>query len=76
MIMGNTEIALPAGESSVAINQKKEIPVMPTQQESRSVLGKEVEINQSTPPNKILPNGEPQENRHACGPVRTDSHKC
>jgi hypothetical protein len=40
MIMGNTEIALPAGESSVTINQKKGIPVMPTQQESRSVLGK------------------------------------
>jgi hypothetical protein len=44
MIMENVEIALPAGESSVTINQKKGIPVMPTQQESRSVLGKEVDI--------------------------------
>jgi hypothetical protein len=38
------------------------------------VLGKEVEINPSPPPNKILPNGEPQANRHACEPVCTDSH--
>jgi hypothetical protein len=57
--MGNIKIALSAGGSSVTINQKKGIPVMPTQQESRSVLGKEMEINPYPPPNKILSNGEP-----------------
>jgi hypothetical protein len=49
---------------------------MSTQQESSSALGKEVEINPSPHPNKILPNGEPQENRHVCIHVRTDSNKC
>jgi hypothetical protein len=49
---------------------------MPTQQESRSVLGKEVEINPYPPPNKSLPNGEPQANRPACEPVCTESHTC
>jgi hypothetical protein len=40
------------------------------------VLGKEAEIKPSPPPNKILPNGEPQANKPACKPVRTDSHRC
>jgi hypothetical protein len=48
------------------MNQSKGIPDVPTQQESRSVLGKEVEINSSPPPNKILHNRDPQANGPAC----------
>jgi hypothetical protein len=59
MIMGNTDIALSTEQASVTINQSKGIPAVPTQQEPRSVFGKEVEINSSPPPNKILHNGEP-----------------
>jgi hypothetical protein len=47
MIMGNTDIALPTEQDSVTIIKSKGIPAVPTQQESRSVLGKEVEINSS-----------------------------
>jgi hypothetical protein len=74
--MGNTDIALPTEQASVTINQSKGIPAVPTQQESRSVLGKEVEINSSPPPNKILHNGGPQANGPACEPVCAGAHTC
>jgi hypothetical protein len=40
------------------------------------VLGKEVEINSSPPPNKILPNGDPQANGPACESVCAGVHTC
>jgi hypothetical protein len=76
MIMGNTDIALPTEQASVTINQSKGIPAVPTQQESMSVLGKEVEINSSPPPNKILHNGDPQADGMACEPVCAGAHTC
>jgi hypothetical protein len=51
----------------------------PLAQPLRSVhlmLGKEVEINSSPPPNKILPNGDPQANGPACEPVCAGAHTC
>jgi hypothetical protein len=74
MIMGNTDIALPNEQGSVTMNQSKGIPAVPTQQESRSVLGKEVEINSSPPPNKILHNGDPQADGPAYEPVCAGAH--
>jgi hypothetical protein len=72
MIMGNIDIPLPTEQASITISQSKGIPAVPTQQESRSVLGKEAEINSSPPPSKILPNGDPQEN----GPVYEHTPIC
>jgi hypothetical protein len=74
--MGNTDIALSAEQASVTIDQSKGIPAVLTQQESRSVLEKKVEINSSPPPNKILPNGEPHANGPACEPVCAGVHTC
>jgi hypothetical protein len=74
MIMGNTDIALSTEQVSVSINQSKGITAVRTQQESRSVLGKEVEINSSPPPNKILHNGEPQADGPTCEPVCAGAH--
>jgi hypothetical protein len=76
MIMGNTDIVLPTEQASVTINQSTGIPAVTTQQEFRSVLGKEVEINSSPPPNKILPNGDLQANGMACEPVCAGVHTC
>jgi hypothetical protein len=40
------------------------------------VLGKEVEINSSTPPYRILHNGDPQADGPACEPVCAGAHAC
>jgi hypothetical protein len=76
MIMGNTDTSLPTEQGSVTVNQSKGIPTVSTQQESRSVLGKEVEINSYPPPNKILHNGDPQADGPACKPVCAGAHIC
>jgi hypothetical protein len=64
--MRNTDISLPTEQASVTIDQTNGIPAVSTQQESRSVLGKEVEIKPSPPPIKILSNGGPQANGPTC----------
>jgi hypothetical protein len=74
--MGNTDIALTTEQGSVTMNHSKGIPAVPTQQESRSMLGKEVEINASPPPSKILHNGDPQVDGPACEPVCAGAHTC
>jgi hypothetical protein len=76
MIMGNTDIALPTEKVSVTMNQSKAIPAVLPQQESRSVLGKEVEINSSPPLNKMLHTGDPQADGPACEPVCAGAHTC
>jgi hypothetical protein len=76
MIMANTSIAQPIEQASVTINQSKGIPAFTTQQESRSVLGKEMEINSSPPPNKILHNGDQQADGPPCEPVCAGTHTC
>jgi hypothetical protein len=76
MIMGNTDIALPTEQARVTTDQTKGIPAVSTQQESRSVLGKEMEIDPSPPPNKILSNFGPQANGPACEPVCAGAHTC
>jgi hypothetical protein len=43
--MGNTDIDLPTEKASATTDQTSGIPAVSTQQESRRVLGKEVEIN-------------------------------
>jgi hypothetical protein len=69
MIMVNIDIALPTDQGSVTMNQSNGIPAVSTQQESRSVLGTEVEINSSPPLYKILHNGDPQADGPVCKPV-------
>jgi hypothetical protein len=66
--MGNTDIALPT--------EKSHRHAVSTQQESRSVLGKEVEINPSSPPIKILYNDGPQANVPTWEPVCACAHTC
>jgi hypothetical protein len=74
--MGNTDKVLPTDQASATMNQSKGIPALPTQQKSRNVLGKEVDINSSPPPNKILHNGDPQADGPACEPVCAGAHTC
>jgi hypothetical protein len=66
MIIVNIDIALPTEQASVTIDKTNGIPAVSTQQESMSVLGKEVEINPSLPPIKILSNGGPHANGPTC----------
>jgi hypothetical protein len=52
--MGNTDIALSIDQVSITTGQTSGIPAVSTQQESRSVFEKEVEINPSPPPLNIV----------------------
>jgi hypothetical protein len=76
MIMGNTDIALPTYQASITTDQTSGIPAVSTQQESRSLLGKEVEINPSPTPLNILSGGGPPASGPTCKNVCDGAHTC
>jgi hypothetical protein len=74
--MGNTDISLPIDQVSVTADQTSGIPAVSTQQESRSVLVKEVQINPSPPTIKILSVSDPLSSGPTCKHVCADAHTC
>jgi hypothetical protein len=76
MIMGNTDISLPTDQASITTDQTSVILAVSTQQESMSVLGKEVEIKPSPPPLNILSGGGPPASGPTCTNVCAGAHTC